>query len=185
MSEFIPLSQALEDGKGNFIAKVIAVSDIKEGAKDGRAWKKQTATLKDNTAEVKITMWNEDVNMLTLNKTYQFESLMWKEYQGKNQPQTGKYTQIQLVDDMTLSNTSSHDVAVPESIPGDIPKLPEFPEDICKIIQMRAVELLQIEDNVVKILEQYRPREVNNGQKIGMMTRTIFSYLHDAKVNMG
>ena len=178
----ITVAQKMPKG-GDLIAKVIAVGDITEGTSDKGKWQKQEATLKDNSGQVKLTMWNKDVGLLDQGQHYKFDGLYWKPYKDVLTPQIGKYTKTTLAlpeNLLELGEISSEPVK-PETSPDDIPGVPKLPEEIAAVIQAKARELLQIEENVVIILKTYRPHEVKNGQKIGMMVKAIFEFLHGGK----
>lgn len=183
----IVAAKQMEKG-GDIIAKVIAVSDIKEGTTEKGPWRKQEATLKDNSGEVKLTMWSDDVGAIDQGQHYKFEQLFWKEYKDELQPSIGKFTKLSLASpENMLVVTEAEREATPEppteASPDDITALPKLPEQVADVIQKQAIELLQIEENVFQVLKKYRPHECKNGQKIGMMVRTIHGFLHDSKVS--
>lgn len=181
MTNFVTIKQAEAEHKGNLIVKVIAVSDITSGS----SWRKQTATLKDNSGTIEFTMWGDDIGTLDQGQHYKIEGPFWKEYNGKWTPQHGKYTKYHLATpeelipaDAVPQETEATPQPPTEASPDDLPKLPELPKEIREFVKSKGIEMLQIEIVMREVVQEYNPREANNGQKIGMMTKTMFEFMH-------
>jgi len=53
-----------------------------------------TAILKDDTGQIDLTLWNENIGKVTTGKSVQIENAFVKSYQGKLQLDLGKYGRI-------------------------------------------------------------------------------------------
>ena len=67
--------------------------------------KLQTATIADKSGTVKIVLWGDDVNSLSLAKCYKFEKLVVKEFRGETQlsVSNSKIMEIDEIDDVNLA----------------------------------------------------------------------------------
>lgn len=78
-------------------AVVVSVDEPKTFVKFGRPLKLATATLKDDSGEIKMTLWNKDVDEVKAGDKVKLTSCFVKEFQGEKQLTTGKLGKIEVL----------------------------------------------------------------------------------------
>ena len=68
--------------KMNCKGKVI---QLEEATKAANGKNIQNILIADRTATARVTLWEEDINKLVTNKSYQFKQLVLKEFRGERQ----------------------------------------------------------------------------------------------------
>lgn len=56
------------------------------------------ATGKDDTGEVTVTLWNEEIDLVDVGETIRITNGWAKEYQGEIELSAGKYGELEVVD---------------------------------------------------------------------------------------
>lgn len=89
----------LQPGQGNIdiVAEVIEKSDARAFDKFGQSGKVATATLKDATGTIKISLWNEQTDMVNMGDTIHISNGYVKEYKGEKQLTTGRMGKIEVM----------------------------------------------------------------------------------------
>jgi len=78
MTTYIPLAQAIQNQKGNIIFEVVSIGKLNGGTGNNGDWTNKVATIKDNSAEFKITLWNTDINEIDNDKKFfKLENPFW------------------------------------------------------------------------------------------------------------
>jgi len=95
---------------------VVKQSDLKAGTGQNGDWQMKVFTLEDESGQIEITAWNDDIKKLLLGSVYEIEGIWWKEYEGNWTASLGKYSKV----------TSSTQLHVPnvEPIPEPTPTTP-------------------------------------------------------------
>ena len=65
--------------------------------KFGKEGRVATATVKDNTGEVKLTLWNESIDKVNVGDKLQLKNCYVNEFQGDMQLTTGKFGSIEVI----------------------------------------------------------------------------------------
>ena len=102
------LSQKEEYDKVTVRAQVIKVADP---ATVGRSLTKQEITIADSTETALLTLWETDVNTLSLGQSYQFNRLLVRKYRSKYQlsyPASG--ASVETIDDLDDVISDSHEL---------------------------------------------------------------------------
>lgn len=84
-------------GNVELTAEVSEVGQIREFNKFGKAGKVATARLKDETGEIELSLWNEQIDQIKKGDTIKVSNGYVKEYQGELQLTTGMRGTIEVV----------------------------------------------------------------------------------------
>lgn len=90
----------LEARQGNveLTANVVEVGEPREFTKFGRTGKVATAKLKDETGEVNLSLWNEQVDMVKPGSKVKITNGYVNEFQGEKQLTTGKFGKLEVLE---------------------------------------------------------------------------------------
>lgn len=77
--------------------EIVSVGEVKEFANERGSGKVCNATGKDDTGEVKVTLWNEQTEMVKEGDKIKIEDGWAGEYQGQLQVSTGKRGKITVL----------------------------------------------------------------------------------------
>ena len=78
-------------------AEIVDIGEIREFEKFGRAGRVATATLKDDSDQIQLTLWNEQIDMFTVGDKAKITGGYVKEWQGEKQLMSGKFGKIEKV----------------------------------------------------------------------------------------
>lgn len=73
------------------------VGEVREFDRFGRTIRVATATLKDNSGEIKISLWNEDIDKVKKGCKVSVTNGFVKEFQGEPQLTAGKFGKIEVI----------------------------------------------------------------------------------------
>jgi replication factor A1 len=78
--------------------EIVEMGSTKEFSKFGKNGKVATAFLKDQTAKVKLSLWNEQIDQVKVHDTIKITNGYVNEFQGELQLTTGKFGTIEVLD---------------------------------------------------------------------------------------
>jgi hypothetical protein len=84
-------------GNVNIVFDIIEKGNAREFDKFGKKGKVCNAKAKDETGEVTLTLWNDDVDKFNVGDKVQMTNGYVSEYQGEMQLGTGKFGKLELV----------------------------------------------------------------------------------------
>ena len=84
-------------GNVELVAEVAEIGEIREFNKFGKAGRVATARLKDESGEIELSLWNEQIDQFSKGDTVKVSNGYVKEYQGEMQLTTGMRGTIELV----------------------------------------------------------------------------------------
>ncbi|MFH0831414.1 MAG: OB-fold nucleic acid binding domain-containing protein [archaeon] len=89
----------LQAGQGNvdIEAEVVEVSAPREFNKFGRNLSVATATIKDDSGTVKMSLWNQDIDKVKAGSRIKVTSGYVNEFQGEKQFTSGKFGKIEVL----------------------------------------------------------------------------------------
>src|SRR3989344_8301394 len=87
-----------KQGNVNIVLEVVDKGDVREFQKFGRAGKVCTATAKDTSGEIKLSLWNEQVEMVNIGDKVKIVNGYVNEYQGEKQLTTGRMGKLEVVE---------------------------------------------------------------------------------------
>ncbi|MBS3127336.1 hypothetical protein J4228_04175 [Candidatus Woesearchaeota archaeon] len=90
----------LQANKGNIdvVVNVIAKEEPRTFEKFGKAGRVCTVKVKDDSGEIKVTLWNEDVDKIGVGDKVHIQNGWCSEYKGEKQLSTGKFGKIEIIE---------------------------------------------------------------------------------------
>ncbi len=167
--ELIDVAKAKK--KGGIIIKVIGIGEVSTGTGSNGDWKKQTATLQDNSGEMPMVLWGDQVGKMDQGKYYKVEDPFWSVYKDQVQLSLGRYGKLHLADVTDLLGGAAATESPPSQtqLNTDLPKIPPNLKDF---VENEDLLLLSIE----RIIEaQWIKLHIpENGQRLGMHASRIY-----------
>lgn len=87
----------INQGNIELIGEVIEKSDARQFDKFGQQGKVASATLKDLSGTVKLSLWNEQIELVNVGDTVKILNGFVKEFRGEKQITTGRMGKIEVV----------------------------------------------------------------------------------------
>src|SRR3989338_6752291 len=84
-------------GNVELVAEVEDIGEVREFNKFGKSGRVATARLKDETGEIELSLWNEQIDQIGKGDTVKVVNGYVKEYQGEMQLTTGMRGSIELI----------------------------------------------------------------------------------------
>ncbi|MBI2580323.1 hypothetical protein HYV85_00770 [Candidatus Woesearchaeota archaeon] len=84
-------------GNVELVAEIADAGEVREFNKFGKSGRVATARLKDETGEIELSLWNEQIDQFGKGDTVKVVNGYVKEYQGEMQLTTGMRGSIELV----------------------------------------------------------------------------------------
>ena len=113
-------------GNVDLTVEVIDKSDVREFQKFGRSGRVATATVKDASGEVKLTLWNESVDQVNVGDKLQLKNCYVNEFQGEMQLTAGKFGSIEKLGEAEASAEPAAEAEAPaEEAPAEEPAVEE------------------------------------------------------------
>ena len=78
-------------------AEIVDISEVREFSKFGRPGKVATAMIKDDSGEVQLTLWNEQIDSVKKGDKIKIKKAYVKEWQGEKQLSIGRYGSIEVI----------------------------------------------------------------------------------------
>lgn len=189
MTEYLKLADAKAKKEGSVIVKVIAIGEVKT-SKDGKS-KRQIITIKDFSGVFEITLWNEEIGKLELNKFYKLENPRWSTYKDAPQLSLGYNCTIhdaveknlvgavgQLTTPETKPEPKESEIKPepkgPESVNGA--ELPQMVPQLAELTETETMKILQIKEHIILTIKKYYPKLLTepNSFEVGMITKEIY-----------
>ena len=85
-------------GKVDLVAEVIEKGDVREFEKFGKQGKVCDAKIKDDSGDMKLTLWNEQTDMVNVGDKIHITDGYVGEWQGEKQLSTGKFGKLEVVE---------------------------------------------------------------------------------------
>jgi len=85
-------------GKVNIEAVVVSVTPIKEINKYGKNIKVSTATIKDSSGKIKLSLWNEDAEKVEKGDKIKISNGYASEFKGEKQLTAGKFGKLEVLE---------------------------------------------------------------------------------------
>jgi len=87
----------VKQGKVELQAKVTDKGEAREFQKFGKSGRVCNATLTDDTGDIKLTLWNDQIDTIEVGDTVKIEGGYVGEYQGEKQLTSGKFGKLEVV----------------------------------------------------------------------------------------
>ena len=88
----------VREGKVDIVVEVTAKDEPREFEKFGRTGKVCTATIKDDSGEMKLSLWNEQVDKVNVGDKVHIINGYVNEFQGEKQLTTGRFGKLEVVE---------------------------------------------------------------------------------------
>jgi replication factor A1 len=115
-----------KQGSVDLVAEVSEVSEAKEFSKFGKSGRVATATLKDETGEIRLSLWNEQIDQVKAGSRVHIKNGFVNEWQGDKQLTTGRAGTIEVLPD---AETLVKEAEPEKANGGDKKEAPEDEED--------------------------------------------------------
>ncbi|MBI2651514.1 hypothetical protein HYX01_03520 [Candidatus Woesearchaeota archaeon] len=86
-------------GNVDIIVDIVDVGTAREFEKFGKSGRVATAIAKDNTGDIKLTLWNDDINKVKPGDKAQLTNGYVSEWQGELQLTTGKFGKLEVIEE--------------------------------------------------------------------------------------
>lgn len=116
----------IRQGNVELTADVVDVSEPREFEKFGKKGKVASATIKDATGQVKLSLWNEQVDQVKPGQKIKITNGYVNEWQGEPQLTTGKMGKLEIVGE---ADAAPAEAAPAETAPEEPKAEPELPEE--------------------------------------------------------
>ena len=87
----------IRQGNVDIVVDIVDVGEVREFEKFGRTGKVATAIAKDETGDIKLTLWNENIDKVKPGDKVHVINCYVSEWQGEPQLTTGKLGKIEVV----------------------------------------------------------------------------------------
>ncbi len=88
----------VKQGNAELIAEVVEVGAAREFNKFGKSGRVANARLKDETGEIKLSLWNEQIDLVHAGDKVHIKNGYVSEWQGEKQLTTGRLGTIEVVE---------------------------------------------------------------------------------------
>jgi len=90
----------LTTGQGNveIEVEIISINEPREFEKFGKKLRVADARVKDDSGEIKMSFWNEDINKVSVGKKIRITNGYVSEFKGEKQLTTGKAGKFELLE---------------------------------------------------------------------------------------
>jgi replication factor A1 len=108
----------LRTGQGsvNIEAAVIEISEAREFQKYGRTLRVATATIKDDSGTIKLSLWNADIERVKKGDTVKITNGYASEFQGEKQLTTGKFGKLEVLEGKSEDKAEEAEEKVEEKV---------------------------------------------------------------------
>ncbi len=87
----------IKQGNVDLTAEVVEVGEVREFNKFGKSGRVATAKLKDESGEINLSLWNDDIDKVKVGDTIHIKNGFVNEWQGTPQLTTGRQGTLEVV----------------------------------------------------------------------------------------
>jgi replication factor A1 len=106
-----------KQGNVDIIVDVVDVGDPREFQKFGKPGKVATAIAKDETGDIKLTLWNEDIEKVKAGDKIHLTNGYVNEWQGEMQLTTGRMGKLEIIGKSDAGLSKESDSTIRTNIP--------------------------------------------------------------------
>jgi len=106
-----------KQGNVDIIVDVVDVGETREFQKFGKPGKVATSVAKDETGDIKLTLWNEDIEKVHSGDKVHIINGYVNEWQGEMQLTTGRMGKLEVVGKIDVSLNKEYDSNIKTNIP--------------------------------------------------------------------
>ena len=130
----------IRQGNVDLTAEVVEIGEVREFNKFGKPGRVATAKIKDETGEINLTLWNEDIDKVKVGDTIQIKNGFVNEWQGTPQLTTGRMGSLEVVESGAESAESIEEPAEESSEEAEKKEEAEEPEEVKEELIEEALE---------------------------------------------
>jgi len=87
-------------GKVDITVEVTDIGEIREFEKFGSRGRVANATVKDESGEIKLTLWNEDIDKVKVGDKIKITNGYVNEFQGEKQLTSGRFGKLEVLEEV-------------------------------------------------------------------------------------
>ncbi|MEK6916640.1 MAG: SOSS complex subunit B family protein [Nanoarchaeota archaeon] len=87
----------VNQGKVEIEGEITEMEEVREFSKFGKEGRVCNATVKDDSGSIKLTLWNEQIDMVKEGDKIKISNGYVKEWQGEKQLSVGKYGSLEVL----------------------------------------------------------------------------------------
>jgi len=106
-----------KQGNVDIVVDVVDVGDAREFNKFGKPGKVATAIAKDDTGDIKLTLWNDDIEKVKAGDKVHLTNGYVNEWQGEMQLTTGRLGKLEVVGKADVDLNKESDSKIRTNIP--------------------------------------------------------------------
>jgi len=84
-------------GKVDIELEVVSIGEVREFNKFGNSGKVATAVVKDETGEIKMSLWNDEIDKVKPGSKIKITNGYVNEFQGEMQVSAGKFGKLEVI----------------------------------------------------------------------------------------
>ncbi len=88
----------VRQGDVDIVVEVVEKGEVREFEKFGRTGRVCNAKVKDETGEINLTLWNEQIDQINVGDKVHITNGYVSEFQGEKQLTTGKFGKLEVVE---------------------------------------------------------------------------------------
>jgi len=126
----------IREGNVNITVDIVDVGEAREFEKFGRSGRVATAVAKDETGDIKLTLWNDQIDTVKAGDKVQITNGYVSEWQGEPQLTTGKMGKLEVLgegkgtkEEMTQAPDEEKDKKIYQESEDRLKKIEEKPEE--------------------------------------------------------
>ncbi|MBI1935672.1 hypothetical protein HYS31_04485 [Candidatus Woesearchaeota archaeon] len=106
-----------KEGNIDIVVDIVDVGEAREFQKFGKMGRVATALAKDDTGDIKFTLWNDDIDKVKAGDKVHLTNGYVNEWQGEMQLTTGRMGKMEIVGKAEPSEKKDSDSAIRSNIP--------------------------------------------------------------------
>ena len=109
----------IREGKVDIVVEVAEKSEIREFEKFGKPGRVCNAKVKDDSGEITLTLWNEDIDKIKVGDKVHIKNGYVGEWQGEPQLSAGRFGEMEVVGSSEVTNDEAKEAVSDESMKSD------------------------------------------------------------------
>ena len=146
LSNMVIKDLKIRQGNVDIEVDIVDIGEVREFEKFGKSGKVATAIAKDETGDIKLTLWNEDIDRIKPGDKVKISNGYVSEWQGEPQLTTGKFGNLEIVGE---SKETKEDMTSPVDVEKDKKIYKESEERLQKIeekLEDKPVDVEEVKD---------------------------------------
>lgn len=116
-------------GNIDIVAEIAEKEEPRSFEKFGKTGRVCNAKLKDASGEIKLTLWNEDIDKVNVGDKIHLQNGWCSEYKGERQLSSGKFGKLELVEQAQTETLTNDPEILAQQMQAQGMELPEMPAE--------------------------------------------------------